>query len=76
MRFPDPLHDAVSVCLRLVKDLHILATNRLVAGDSTDGGLVLGLLVYLRVNNYSLPAGTIPMLPQVCKYILSFFCVQ
>ncbi|KAI9445053.1 Alpha/Beta hydrolase protein [Lactarius indigo] len=50
-RFPGPLHDAV--------------TTILFAGDSAGGGLCLALLMYLRDNNYPLPAGAILMSPWV-----------
>lgn len=64
-RFPGPLHDAVSTYFRLVEDLHIPPSNILFAGDSAGGGLCLALLMYLRDNNYPLPAGAILMSPWV-----------
>lgn len=64
-RFPGPLHDAVSTYFRLIEDLHIPPSNILFAGDSAGGGLCLALLMYLRDNNYPLPAGAILMSPWV-----------
>ncbi|KAH9081932.1 lipase/ esterase [Lactarius deliciosus] len=64
-RFPGPLHDAVSTYFRLIEDLHIPPGNILFAGDSAGGGLCLALLMYLRDNNYPLPAGAILMSPWV-----------
>ncbi|KAG6837313.1 hypothetical protein H0H93_011408 [Arthromyces matolae] len=64
-RFPGPLHDVVSGYFRLVEDLHIPPENILLAGDSAGGGLCLALLMYLRDNDYSLPAGAILMSPWV-----------
>lgn len=64
-RFPGPLHDAVSTYFRLLEDLHIPPSNILFAGDSAGGGLCLALLMYLRDNNYPLPAGAILMSPWV-----------
>ncbi|KAF8078986.1 Alpha/Beta hydrolase protein [Lyophyllum atratum] len=63
--FPGPLHDVVSGYLRLVEDLQIPPENILLAGDSAGGGLCLALLMYLRDNNQSLPAGAILMSPWV-----------
>ncbi|KAG5636600.1 hypothetical protein H0H81_007540, partial [Sphagnurus paluster] len=63
--FPGPLHDVVSGYLRLIEDLHIPPENILIAGDSAGGGLCLALLMYLRDNNYPLPAGAILMSPWV-----------
>lgn len=51
--------------LRLIEDLHIPPQNVLVAGDSAGGGLTLALLMYLRDNDYPLPAGAILMSPWV-----------
>ncbi|KAI0313429.1 esterase [Amylostereum chailletii] len=64
-RFPGPLHDAVATYLRMVEDLLIPPENILVAGDSAGGGLALALLMYLRDNDYPLPAGAILMSPWV-----------
>lgn len=64
-RFPGPLHDAVSAYFRLLDDLHVPPENILIAGDSAGGGLSLGLLMYLRDNNYPMPAGAILMSPWV-----------
>ncbi|KAI0307957.1 Alpha/Beta hydrolase protein [Multifurca ochricompacta] len=64
-RFPGPLHDAVSTYFRLLEDLHIPPSNILFAGDSAGGGLCLALLMYLRDNDYPLPAGAILMSPWV-----------
>ncbi|GLB35806.1 putative steryl acetyl hydrolase [Lyophyllum shimeji] len=64
-RFPGPLHDVVSGYLRLVDDLQIPPENILLAGDSAGGGLCLALLMYLRDNKYSIPAGAILMSPWV-----------
>ena len=64
-RFPGPLHDAVLGYLRLVEDLHIPSQNIIIAGDSAGGGLALALLMYLRDNDYPLPAGAILMSPWV-----------
>ncbi|OJT04454.1 Esterase [Trametes pubescens] len=64
-RFPGPLHDAVSAYFRLVDDLHVPPENIVVAGDSAGGGLALALLMYLRDNDYPLPAGAILMSPWV-----------
>ncbi|KAF8586272.1 alpha/beta-hydrolase [Ramaria rubella] len=64
-RFPGPLHDAVSAYFRLLDDLHIPPENILLAGDSAGGGLSLGLLMYLRDNNYPMPAGAILLSPWV-----------
>jgi len=66
-RFPGPLHDAVLGYLRLIEDLHIPPQNIIVAGDSAGGGLTLALLMYLRDNEYPLPAGAILMSPWVGK---------
>jgi acetyl esterase/lipase len=67
-RFPGPLHDVVSGYLRLVDDLHIPSENIIIAGDSAGGGLSLALLMYLRDNEYPLPAGAILMSPWVGAY--------
>ncbi|EPQ60247.1 alpha/beta-hydrolase [Gloeophyllum trabeum ATCC 11539] len=64
-RFPGPLHDAVSAYFRLIDDLHIPPENILIAGDSAGGGLTLALLMYLRDNNYPLPAAAICFSPWV-----------
>ncbi|KAI0257402.1 Alpha/Beta hydrolase protein [Lactifluus subvellereus] len=64
-RFPGSLHDAVSTYFRLLEDLHIPPSNILFAGDSAGGGLCLAVLMYLRDNNYPLPAGAILMSPWV-----------
>ncbi|KAF9469782.1 Alpha/Beta hydrolase protein [Collybia nuda] len=64
-RFPGPLHDIVTGYMRLVEDLRIPPENILLAGDSAGGGLCLALLMYLRDNDYPLPAGTILMSPWV-----------
>ncbi|KAI0001869.1 Alpha/Beta hydrolase protein [Russula vinacea] len=64
-RFPGPLHDAVSTYFRMLEDLHIPPSNILFAGDSAGGGLCLALLMYLRDNDYPLPAGAILMSPWV-----------
>ncbi|KDQ63109.1 hypothetical protein JAAARDRAFT_29104 [Jaapia argillacea MUCL 33604] len=64
-RFPGPLHDAVSAYFRLVDDLHIPPENILVAGDSAGGGLTLALLMYLRDNDYPLPAAAMLFSPWV-----------
>ncbi|CCM03795.1 uncharacterized protein FIBRA_05943 [Fibroporia radiculosa] len=64
-RFPGPLHDVVSAYFRLVDDLHIPPENIIVAGDSAGGGLSLALLLYLRDNQYPLPAAAILMSPWV-----------
>lgn len=66
--FPGPLHDAVSGYLRLVEDLHIPPENIIVSGDSAGGGLSLALMLYLRDNEYPMPAGAILMSPWVGKY--------
>jgi acetyl esterase/lipase len=49
----------------MLEDLHIPPSNILFAGDSAGGGLCLALLMYLRDNNYPLPAGAILMSPWV-----------
>lgn len=67
-RFPGPLHDAVFAYFRLVDDLHVPPENIVVAGDSAGGGLTLALLMYLRDNDYPLPAGAILMSPWVGKF--------
>ncbi|KAI9512892.1 lipase/ esterase [Russula earlei] len=64
-RFPGSLHDAVSTYFRMLDDLHIPPSNILLAGDSAGGGLCLALLMYLRDNQYPLPAGAILMSPWV-----------
>ncbi|PVF98638.1 hypothetical protein CPB86DRAFT_732917 [Serendipita vermifera] len=64
-RFPGQLHDAVLAYLRLIEDLHIPPENMLICGDSAGGGLTMSLLLYLRDNNYPLPAGAIVMSPWV-----------
>ncbi|KZT72905.1 hypothetical protein DAEQUDRAFT_762704 [Daedalea quercina L-15889] len=64
-RFPGPLHDAVSAYLRLVDDLHIPPENIIIAGDSAGGGLSLALLMYLRDNDFTLPAAMILFSPWV-----------
>ncbi|KAA1467881.1 hypothetical protein DENSPDRAFT_833031 [Dentipellis sp. KUC8613] len=64
-RFPGSLHDAASAYFRLIEDLHIPPENVLVAGDSAGGGLALALMMYLRDNDYPLPAGAILMSPWV-----------
>ncbi|KAF8506954.1 lipase/ esterase [Russula emetica] len=64
-RFPGSLHDAVSTYFRMLDDLHIPPSNILLAGDSAGGGLCLALLMYLRDNNYPLPAGAILLSPWV-----------
>jgi len=53
--------------MRLIEDLHIPPQNIVVAGDSAGGGLALALLMYLRDNDYPLPAGAILMSPWVGK---------
>ncbi|TFK26642.1 alpha/beta-hydrolase [Coprinopsis marcescibilis] len=68
--FPGPLHDAVSAYLRLVEDLRIPPENIILAGDSAGGGLCLGLLLYLRDNDYALPSAAILMSPW-CDLTLS-----
>ncbi|TCD68296.1 hypothetical protein EIP91_011155 [Steccherinum ochraceum] len=64
-RFPGPLHDAVSTYFRMIDDLHIAPENIIVAGDSAGGGLALGLMMYLRDNDYPLPGGGILLSPWV-----------
>ncbi|CAG7854182.1 SubName: Full=Related to calmodulin-dependent protein kinase {ECO:0000313/EMBL:CCA74510.1} [Serendipita indica DSM 11827] len=64
-RFPGQLHDAVLAYLRLIDDLHIPPENIIVCGDSAGGGLTLALLLYLRDNNYPLPAGSMLFSPWV-----------
>lgn len=64
-RFPGPLHDAAYAYFRLLDDLHIPPENILIAGDSAGGGLTLALLMYLRDNDYPMPAGAILMSPWV-----------
>lgn len=71
-RFPGSLHDAVSTYFRMLDDLHIPPSNILFAGDSAGGGLCLALLMYLRDNNYPLPAGAILLSPWVGA--LTFSC--
>ncbi len=56
----------------MLDDLHIPPSNILLAGDSAGGGLCLALLMYLRDNNYPLPAGAILMSPWVGGFTL--FC--
>ncbi len=58
---------------RLIDDLHIPPENIIVCGDSAGGGLSLALLMYLRDNDYPMPAGAILMSPWVgkCPKILS-----
>lgn len=70
-RFPGSLHDAVSTYFRMLDDLHIPPSNILVAGDSAGGGLCLALLMYLRDNNYPLPAGAILLSPWVGGFTFS-----
>jgi|SRR6266567_925861 len=72
-RFPGSLHDAVSTYFRMLDDLHIPPSNILVAGDSAGGGLCLALLMYLRDNDYPLPAGAILLSPWVGAF--TFFVV-
>jgi len=57
----------------MLDDLHIPPSNILFAGDSAGGGLCLALLMYLRDNNYPLPAGAILMSPWVGGF--TFFVV-
>ncbi|KAG9056236.1 hypothetical protein FS842_011272 [Serendipita sp. 407] len=64
-RFPGQLHDAVLAYLRLIEDLHIPPENLIVCGDSAGGGLTMSLLLYLRDNNYPLPASAILLSPWV-----------
>ncbi|TDL28074.1 hypothetical protein BD410DRAFT_782035 [Rickenella mellea] len=64
-RFPGQLQDSVYAYLRLVEDLHIPPENIILAGDSAGGGLTLGLLMYLRDNEYPLPSGVILLSPWV-----------
>lgn len=64
-RFPGQLQDAVYAYLRLIDDLHIPPENIIIAGDSAGGGLSLGLLMYLRDNQYPLPSGAILFSPWV-----------
>lgn len=54
--------------MRLIEDLHIPAENIIVSGDSAGGGLSLALMLYLRDNEYPLPAGAILMSPWVGMY--------
>ncbi|KAK0200269.1 Alpha/Beta hydrolase protein [Desarmillaria ectypa] len=63
--FPGPLHDAVIGYFRLIDDLHIPPENIIICGDSAGGGLSLALLMYLRDNDYPMPAGAILMSPWV-----------
>jgi acetyl esterase/lipase len=70
-RFPGQLHDAVLAYLRLIEDLQIPPENMLICGDSAGGGLTMSLLLYLRDNNYPLPAGAIVMSPWVGKCLIS-----
>lgn len=72
-RFPGSLHDAVSTYFRMLDDLHIPPSNILFAGDSAGGGLCLALLMYLRDNDYPLPAGAILLSPWVGAF--TFFVV-
>lgn len=64
-RFPGQLHDAVLAYLRLIDDLHIPPENIIICGDSAGGGLALALLLYLRDNDYPLPAGSMLFSPWV-----------
>ncbi|KAJ8295819.1 Acetyl-hydrolase [Rhodotorula toruloides] len=64
-RFPGQLHDAVSAYMRLTLDLKIPPENIIFAGDSAGGGLCLATLMYLRDEEYPLPAGAILMSPWV-----------
>lgn len=59
--FPGALLDVVSAYFRLVQDLHIPPNNIVVAADSAGGGLAIGLMMYLRDNEYPLPAAAILM---------------
>ncbi|KAH8835575.1 Alpha/Beta hydrolase protein [Flagelloscypha sp. PMI_526] len=63
--FPGPLHDVATGYFRLIEELHVPPENIVVAGDSAGGGLCLALLMYLRDNNYPLPAAAILMSPWV-----------
>lgn len=63
----------------MIEDLHIPPENIIVAGDSAGGGLCLALLMYLRDNEYPLPAGAILMSPWVGKslhYLSRFICTH
>ncbi|KAH7105252.1 Alpha/Beta hydrolase protein [Auriculariales sp. MPI-PUGE-AT-0066] len=64
-RFPGPMHDVVSAYFRLIDDLRIPPENVIVAGDSAGGGLTLALLMYLRDNDYPMPAGAMLFSPWV-----------
>jgi len=75
-RFPGPLHDVVSGYLRLVEDLHIPPENIVIAGDSAGGGLSLALLMYLRDNEYPMPAGAILMSPWVGTLYISLIALS
>ncbi|KAI5121303.1 hypothetical protein M0805_003772 [Coniferiporia weirii] len=64
-RFPGQLLDVFEAYMRLLDELHVPPENVLIAGDSAGGGLTLALLMYLRDNDYALPAGAILMSPWV-----------
>lgn len=70
IRFPGPLHDAVSAYFRLVDDLHISPENIIISGDSAGGGLSLALMMYLRDNDYPLPSSAILLSPWVGEFSL------
>ena len=54
----------------MLNELHIPSENIIIAGDSAGGGLSLALVMYLRDNDYPLPAGIVLMSPWVGQYML------
>lgn len=59
--FPAALYDAVEAYRWLTEKRNFSPKNIIVVGDSSGGGLVLALCMYLRDNGFELPAAVITM---------------
>lgn len=61
--YPAALEDAFAAYLWLIEEQEYKPEQVVFAGDSAGGGLALALLMYLRDNDYPLPAGAVLMSP-------------